>query len=279
LAIYADALDDIERTRISQENRVRALRQVKGMSDSPEAVRLDALIDQLKALEHGRVLELQRAMRSHPLGPWQKAQCGIGAKQLARLLACIGDPYWHRLYDRPRQVSELWAFCGLHVFRLDHVASEAHKNCAGTDLLGSANHDRLDSHFSYVGVANLLGGDLGQNRCEIQVSDAGVAARSVKGRKSNWSVEAKQRAYLVAESCVKHVGSPYRPVYDERRIVTAERTHVAPCPRCGPSGHPAAVGSPWSKGHQHADALRIVSKTILRDLWIESRRLHEMEQV
>ena len=59
----------------------------------------------------------------------------------------------------------------------------------------------------------------------------------------------------------------YRQVYDLRRLTTAERVHATDCPRCGPSGKPAPAGSPWSKGHQHADALRIVGKRILRDLW------------
>jgi len=61
--------------------------------------------------------------------------------------------------------------------------------------------------------------------------------------------------------------SPFRDVYDIRRMVTADRVHAAPCVRCGPKGKPALEGSPWSLAHQNADALRIVGKEILRDLW------------
>jgi hypothetical protein len=61
---------------------------------------------------------------------------------------------------------------------------------------------------------------------------------------------------------------PYRQVYDERRLATFDRTHADDCRRCGPSSKPALAGSPWSRAHQHADGLRIVGKTLLRDLWI-----------
>ena len=82
------------------------------------------------------------------------------------------------------------------------------------------------------------------------------------------------RAWNVATSCIKQAESPYRAVYDARRAATEGRLHAAPCVRCGPSGKPAAEGTPWSKGHQHADALRIVSKAILKDLWRAAREVH-----
>ncbi len=112
LLVYADAVDDLECVRIATENRVRSLRQVKGMDGTPEEARLAGMVDALKALEHQATLDLKRAMRAHPLGPWVKATKGVGEKQAARLLAAIGDPYWHRLHNRPRTVSELWAYCG-----------------------------------------------------------------------------------------------------------------------------------------------------------------------
>jgi hypothetical protein len=70
------------------------------------------------------------------------------------------------------------------------------------------------------------------------------------------------------EPTVAAAAWPYRQVYEERRAITAERVHAGPCVRCGPSGHPAQPGSPWAAGHQHADALRIVGKAILKDLWL-----------
>lgn len=127
LALLADAVDDLERVRIASENRYRQLTRTGddtdgeerglGLSDSiPEVLRAHQLVDGLIDLEHKAVLNLQRQIRKHPLWTnWGKTSKGVGEKQLARLLAAIGDPYWNDLHDRPRTVSELWAYCGFHV--------------------------------------------------------------------------------------------------------------------------------------------------------------------
>lgn len=73
---------------------------------------------------------------------------------------------------------------------------------------------------------------------------------------------AKSRCRLIAEKCVTFDGkpdkrgrprarSPYRNVYELRREATLDRD--------------------WTDGHKHSDALRIVAKTILKDLWAASR--------
>lgn len=79
---------------------------------------------------------------------------------------------------------------------------------------------------------------------------------------------AKKQVWLIATSLLK-VGN--RAVYDARRAQTAKRMHKRDCVRCGPAGAPARAGSPWSLGHQHADALRVLGKAFLCDLWIASR--------
>jgi len=78
---------------------------------------------------------------------------------------------------------------------------------------------------------------------------------------------AKTRAVLIAQKCVMFNGapdkngqsrarSPFRDVYDARRAATADRE--------------------WTDGHKHNDALRIVAKQFLKELWIASRqRPHE----
>jgi hypothetical protein len=246
LGLSADILSDLESVRIMNENRLRQLTRSTEDSDGnvrgfglteehPDVARLAAMVDTLNALEHEATLNLQRTMRRNLLGPWVKAQRGIGEKQAARLLAAIRDPYWNDLHDRPRTVSELWAFCGYHTLPVSQSTSGTQSGCAG----GAYN----------------------------------IAARRTKGQKSNWSSEAKMRAYLISESVVK-AGGPWRDVYDARKAATESRLHGAPCVRCGPSGKPAQPGSEWSKGHRHADALRILSKEILKGLWTEARRLH-----
>lgn len=99
------------------------------------------------------------------------------------------------------------------------------------------------------------------------------ARKRTRGVRSNWSPEVKMRAFLCSVSCLKSKG-PFETVYRERRAETEGKNHDMTCVRCGPQGHPALPGSPWSAGHQHADALRMTSKAILRDLWKYSRDLH-----
>jgi hypothetical protein len=263
LALAADILDDLEHTRIANENRLRQLTRSEADADGeergfgldeshPDVARLAAMVEALARLEHDATLNLQRLMRKHPLGPWCKAQRGIGEKQAARLLAAIGDPYWHSLEDRPRTVSELWAYCGYHTL--------------------PASHWRLGIQSTSAGGSDSAGSDQGMPCAQT----ASVAARRQRGQRANWSAIAKTRAYLIAERCMV-AGGWYREVYDKRKAATEGRLHVAPCVRCGPSGHPAQPASSWSAGHRHADALRITAKAILRDLWREAKRIHEEE--
>jgi hypothetical protein len=230
LCLLSDMLDDLEGVRIATENRVRALTRSEADVDgelrglgldarSPEVARAIILSERLAALEHDATLDLKRAVRNHPLHGWIKRSKGVGEKQAARLLAVIGDPYWNDLHDRPRTVSELWAYCG----------------------------------YSVIG---------------------GAAQRRQKGVRANWNDKAKSRAFLLATSCIKQLTGTYRPIYDSARAKYADATHSTPCVRCGPSGSPAAAGTPLSAGHQHQRALRAVSKEILRDLWLEAREVH-----
>lgn len=245
LALAADMLDDLERVKIASQNRLRSLTCDTPDADGvlrgsamplahPEVARLAALVQLVEAAEHQAVLNLQRAMRSHPLGPWVKAQRGIGEKQAARLLAKIGDPCVNATAGTYRTVSQLWAYCGLHV---------------------------------------VAGGDPGQTG-DTQSLSAGVAARRQKGQKANWSTDAKTRAWLIVQSCMKQLDascktdtgiaehvegcgcSPYRVVIDQRRQRTA-------------ATHPE-----WTPGHSLNDAMRVASKRLLRDLWREARRCH-----
>lgn len=233
LGILADVLDDYEKVRIANDNRVRQLTRTEEDSDGeergfgltldhPNVARLQASVVALADAEADAVKNLQKAMKTHPLGPWVKAQAGIGEKQAARLLATIGDPFWNDLHQRPRTVSELWAYCGYAV-------------------------------------------------------NNGHAQGRRRGEQANWSADAKMRAFLIAASCIKQPAakSKYRRIYDDARAKYADVEHPHECKRCGPAGKPAQPGSPLSAGHQHARAMRLMSKEILKDLWIESKRLYE----
>ena len=99
----------------------------------------------------------------------------------------------------------------------------------------------------------------------------GQGPRRRKGQQVNWSTNGRMRIRMISESCLK-AGGPYREVYDTRKALTEGRIHISECPQCVGS---SKAGDPWRDGHRHADALRVVSKTILKDLWVEARRLHE----
>lgn len=294
LSLIADVVDDLERVRIANENRLRHLTrdaedsdgEVRGLGldvRNPHVRRIAGVVDQIKAAEHDAVLALQNLMRKHPLGPWVKAAKGVGEKQAARLLGTIGDPYIRPELTRadgtveparPRTVSELWAYSGLHVLPADQTSSGAHAGTVGGNQTGS--HPDQGRHDAHTGTV-------------------GVAPKRQKGQRANWSTVAKTRAYLIAEGVVKATirklpevddsngyDSAHREattslgqVYLDTRTKYADAIHKVPCARCGPSGKPAAVGSPLSDGHKHARAMRAVSKAVLKELWRESKRLHE----
>lgn len=106
LLIYADAVDDLERVRIATDNRLRALIEVKGIGNSPEAERMEGIAEALRALEKQAIADLERAMRAHPYGSWVATRPGIGKKQAGRFLATIGDPH-----SRPN-CGKLLQYCG-----------------------------------------------------------------------------------------------------------------------------------------------------------------------
>lgn len=245
LFVHATAHHDLEQQRVASENRLRILCATEPDEDGvvrgfglderhPDVARLRGITDALRAIEHDAELGLKRSLRRSAIHPWVSAQIGLGDKQVARLLGAIGDPYWHTGEDRPRTVSELWAYCGLHVLPAGQMTGDAHMSAAGGNQASDPDHQTLVSQDPYVGVA----------------------ARRRKGQQANWSTNAKTRAYLCATSCLKQTRSPYRAVYLKRR----EHTAIS---------HPE-----WTAGHSHNDALRITSKAILKDLWREARRLH-----
>lgn len=189
LGLLAATVDDLENTRKATANRYRQLTRVGpdadgrhrglGLSASaPDVARMSDLLSALGGskqdgsggIEHQAILALQRQMRVHPLWKsWGVHQKGIGEKQLARLLAAIGDPYWNDLHNRPRTVSQLCAYTGFHVVHPDGQACP-------------------DTH---------------------RTAAAGVAPSRTKGQKANWSTPARMRVWNIVSSCIKSQGHYY----------------------------------------------------------------------
>jgi hypothetical protein len=238
IGIAADVVDDLEAVRTAECNRLRTLTDTSerghGMDPFEDNVMvLTALVNAIENLEKDAIKHLEKSMRAHALWKWAKPITGLGAKQFGRLLQSVRDPYWNDLHNRPRTVSELWAYCGYHVIN-------------------------------------------------------GGAPRRQRGQKANWNDTARKRCFLIAESLVKEGGRtwpmpeglpvasrPYRAYYESIRDKYADAVHAHDCVRCGPAGKPALAGSPLSMGHQRARAIRAVAKEFLKDLWVESKRIHE----
>lgn len=235
LNVQAQFLTDIEGTRTAAGNRAFALQDRFGLpEDHPKTASARTLEAELLALEKRVVKDLEAALRQVPFYPAIKAMIGVGDKQAARLLGAIFHPRWK--YDRdqeiwvPRTVGQLWSYCGY------------------APVLANGHY----IHATHKPVA------------------VRIAAKRRRGEQSQYNAEARTRAFLISESCIKQRHSPYRAVYDAGRLKYAESIHEVPCPQCGPKGHPAQPGSDLSDGHKHARALRLVAKDVLKDLWIRS---------
>jgi hypothetical protein len=305
IAIYAAALDEAQQARIDAENRLAALTRPtehggKGLPDICGPVQLQRSFVEVirREMEAPAARALTKAMRRHPLGPWVARTTGIGESGIGRLFGQIGDPCWHPLKNRPRRLGELRAYCGLHVLhddqpsidsqrrpvvvqplRPDNKWNEPHSQRVGTDLDHPAHQTSANSH-------RLPGG---------------VAPRRRRGERANWNSRARSVLYTIADSAIRLDGkpdkngrrrarSPYRDVYEAGRAKYECALHGNECsgtdmvlPGVGirrvycktESGARAGLGDPLSPSHQHSRALRLVMRQILKDLWTESKRLHE----
>lgn len=237
LRIWAEMLHDAQLARIAAGNRA-----ARGGVDPGV---YEAHVEQLASVEHACALAMRRCFRRvvpAELVAWQKEQRGIGEHLVARLLGHLGDP----LIATPHQ----WTTTPPQ----GHVCDPAH--CGDKrHLVALEPYQRTVSQlWAYCGH-----GDPARKKHKGMTADEAFGLGSPG---------CKMLVHLLAEACMKQKpGNRYRDIYENRRLLTVERVHAAPCVRCGPSGKPAVAGSPWSKAHQHADALRVVGKELLRDMW------------
>ena len=233
LFTLAQTLQDYETLRIAEEHRLRIFSTPSDVpdedgvcrgfgyaEDSNEVQIVKGLIDPLKDLEHRTVLSLQKRMRVNPIWPYFKDVKGVGEKTLARLMACIGDPYLRPLDDgsyEPRTVSQLWAYCGMHTM---------------------PNKD----------------GEI-------------VAAKRMKGVQANWNTEAKTRLFLLSQNLLRQ---GIRKDKDGNQFAVTEYGQLYLDRRA----HTAVTHPEWNPGHGLNDALRIMGKELLKQLWRAAREIH-----
>lgn len=282
LRIWAESYDDAQRARIACANRMER----GGVPPELFAKQIDAL----EAAEHQIKLALGRCYRRvAPPGvrDWQESTFGVGAHLLARLLGALGHPRiatpYHWEGDGParvlvadevfeRSVRQLWAYCGHgealrrrkgmtvdEAFGLGsprckmlvHLLAEASIKCAAQPMFEPIADD--------AAAGRTLSPHPAQDAPEGQSSPGGGGDLSpiqpINGAQANeyaaGSDLSSPQSNGVATARSVAVGEKfrYRHTYDQRRA------------------HTAITHPEWTAGHSHNDALRIVGKEILRDLW------------
>lgn len=237
LRVFAELYADVQQTRIACANRAER----GGLDPTILASYLVGLRDS----EHQLGLALVRCYRRvvpAPIRAWQQATPGIGEHLLARLLGAIGDPRWATPYH--------WE---------SPDGATAHPEPSQTAprrvLVADPPFERnVAKLWAYCGH-----GDPTRRRRRGMTAEDGAALGNPR---------AKMLVHLLAEASMKCGGtaaddhavpssvsrpsrarSPYRDTYEQARERYADREG-------------------WTPGHQHAAALRLVGKEILRDLWL-----------
>lgn len=241
LRIAADTLDDMMHNRIQLDNRVRS--QSLTDRDPRIATLIEGVGNNEKLAERGLIL----IFRESGFRDFAKRNKGLGEKILARILGHLGDPL---------------------------VASPKH----WVETPGGKEKRVLVDDEPYLRSVSQL----------WQYCGHGAPGKRAKGMTQEEALRLgnpmiKKLVFMAAECCMKQKPKEgeeaprFRAVYEERKAETEGKLHTTVCVRCGPSGKPAQIDSPWSDGHRHADALRIVGKEILRGLWLEARLLHGID--
>ena len=263
MGVAASSLDDIEKVRISTNNRLSAMVATRVGEDGvdrgwgldandPNVIAQCELLDRLAEAEKLAIKALSSTIKSSALHGWVKDQKGVGDKTICRLLAVVGDPFYHAREERIRTLPELWAYCGLHTVPME----------------GYSEDD----------------------------TEHRVAARRRKGQKANWNAEARKRIHIICDSLIKQgvrkkpkldengeqildeEGNPemvryaitdWGQVYLDRRAHTL-KTHGKPEDRL--PGY--EENEEWTPGHMDLDAKRILGRELMRALWRESRDYH-----
>lgn len=222
-----------------QQARIAAVNRFERGGGNPKDYA--AQVDVLDEAEHKLGLALVREYRlvvPEAVRDWQVETRGLGEHLLARLLGRIGHPVH------------------THKHHWEGEGSDRHLVDDGPYIR------RVSDLLSYCGH----GDPKRRRRCGMTAEEGFALGDPV----------AKSLVHLLAESCVKQVGtetkapSPFRLVYNDARARYDGKEHIEECPPCGPPGRPAQPGTPWSAKHQHMASLRLVGKAILVELWREA---------
>lgn len=281
LRIWAESFEDAQdhRNRLMNRLGLRAdgTEQTTGARVPPAL--FEQLVAPLRAQEHVIALAMRGCYRRvAPPGvvEWQKQMFGIGEHLLARFLGSLGHPriaapfHWEgEGEDRKlipdlmfeRTLRQLWAYCGHgdpgRKKRKGMSAEEAftlgNPRCKMlVHLLAVASMKcRVEPSASAAAIEPAADpADLTEPETPSPSPDQSTAATTAKDRSAGRDSSVGQpNGNPSATSCA--ADRRYRSIYDEARVKYADRDG-------------------WTPGHQHAAALRLVGKEILRDLWVAS---------
>jgi hypothetical protein len=243
LTIAADQLDDLEAVRKATQNRLRSLVQpveIQGVvidKGGPDTKHAMAVEVQLGAIQEAETAAVKELKRAMRDHPLSEFVCSIKG---------IGD----------KTVARLLGVIGDPAVRLDPETGEITQRTVS----------QLRSYCGY--------GDAEKQRRR-------------KGEQANWNARARTALHVIADAAIKtrcdncrsveqpedeegwapppascscaEDGRKYRAVYDEARAKDD------------------LLGLGESDGHRHMRALRKVKKAFLKDLWIEARAVHGIQ--
>lgn len=284
LRVWSEMFEDAQRARIACTNRAER----GGVDPTIYTDQLAALAD----AEHKIALAMRKSFRrvAPDLHAWMLDTPGVGEHLLARLLGCVGHPrhatpyHWEGegskrvlIADEPyeRTVGQFWSYCGhgdpSRKKRKGMTAEEAF--ALGNPRAKMIVHLLAESCMKNVGspataISHSIRTPLDAADQVSQPMAGAIPSEFAAARTS----DDEAREFTQPRSQPPRRRSPYRDTYDAARAQYVDRTHATECVRCGPSGKPALIDSPWSAAHQHAAALRLTGKEILRDLWIVAGR-------
>ena len=271
LRAIAEVYEDVQRVRIAVENRIAQGRKRELTIDG------DLIATQLDGLhlsEKKLALLLARTYRANvpaSIREWQKEMPGIGEHLLARLLGAIGDPSWAVIHawegagkerqlivvgERARRVSDLWSYCGHGDAKRKRV-----KGMTAEEAMSLGNprakmlvHLLAEACIKQVGTAESV--SIATEGAPSQsIGSATGLADSIGVTRSHQSTDDAKD--VPTPNLVARRRSPYRDVYDLARVQYVDRVD--------------ADGKEWTPAHQHAAALRLVGKEILRGLWLAAK--------
>lgn len=270
LRTLAESFEDAQKARIAIQLRTSP-KKMKDGTTQPAPIPPEVVADALAAMEQAEkklALAMKRAFRKAmpDVYAWVKETPGIGEHLMARLIGTIGHPV---------------------------IANPYHWEGNGPDRVLVADDPfvrNVAKLWAYCGH-----GDPSRKRRKGMSAEDGAALGNPR---------AKMLTHLLAEGCMKCVGSPARVISVPKDQAPAADTNLSGdqhstgthsiCVPAGPSTDDAIhVSTPnaaarrrspyrdtydlarltyadregWSPGHQHNAALRFVGKAILADLW------------